>query len=97
MGIESVATQLYNIQSRKRVPLKTAIGIMAREELAARFSVYNLVRTVTRSSLLATVAERSFGKGTPLQRKQAEEENKRERSEKRFKAFTVNSLVNLNN
>jgi hypothetical protein len=97
MGIDSVATQLYNIQSRKKLPLKTAIGVMAREELAARFSVYNLVRTVTRSTLLATAAERSFGKGTPLQRQQAEEERRREKSEKKFKAFTVNSLVNLNN
>jgi hypothetical protein len=97
MSLQSIATQLYTLQSRKKMPLKSAISMMAKEELAARFSVYNLTRIVTRSTLLATVAHQTFGKGTPEQQKQAEEERKKESTEKKFKKFTVKSLVDLNN
>jgi hypothetical protein len=97
MSLQSIATQLYTLQSRKKLPTKSAISLMAKEELAARFSVYNLTRIVTRSTLLATVAHQAFGKGTPEQQKQAEEERKKESTEKKFKKFTVNSLVDLNN
>ena len=79
------------------MPLKSAISMMAKEELAARFSVYNLTRIVTRSTLIATVAQQAFGKGTPEQQKQAEQERKKESTERKFKKFTVNSLVDLNN
>jgi hypothetical protein len=97
MSLQSIATQLYSLQSRKKLPLKSAISLMAKEELAARFSVYNLTRIVTRSTLIATVAQQAFGKGTPEQQKQAEQERKKESNEKKFKKFTVNSLVDLNN
>lgn len=97
MGIESVATQLYTISSKKNLPLKTAFSQMAREELAARFSIYSLVKTVTRSSLLATIVHAKYGRLTPEQLKEQEEQKKKEDIEKKFKKFTVNSLVNLNN
>ena len=97
MGIQSVATQLYTISSKKNVPLRAAFSQMAREEIAARFSIYSLVKTVTRSSLLATIAHAKYGKLTPQQEKEEEEKKKRESAEKKFQRFTVNSLVNLNN
>lgn len=98
MSISSIAAQLYTVGggSRRKMPLKTAFSMMTKEDLAMRFSVYNLVRTLTKSEFLASVAQSSFGKRTPLQKLQDKEERKREESQERFKRFTAISIGNLN-
>ena len=85
MSLASIATNLYTIQSRKNVPLKTAFSMMIREDMAMRFSVYNLVRIITKSEFLATVAQTAYGKRTPLQKMQDEEDRKREMNDQKFK------------
>ena len=96
MSIASVAQDLYTIQSKKNVSLKTAASILLREELAARFSVYNIVKIVTKSSLLATIAQAKYGKPTPEQKKQQEEEKKDKDRSVLFQRYTLSSIANLN-
>jgi len=96
MSIASVAQDLYTIQSRKNVSFKSAASILLREELAARFSVYNIVKIVTKSSLLATIAQAKYGKGTPQQIKQQEQENEERRKSVLFQRYTLSSIANLN-
>lgn len=96
MSISTIAAQLYTIQAKKNVPLKTAFSMLVREDLAMRFSVYNLTKLVTKSEFLATVAQTAFGERTPLQKRQDEELSRKEKSDKKFKQFTVQSIVNLN-
>jgi hypothetical protein len=96
MSIQSIATELYNLKSKKNTTLSAAFSIMLREELAARLSIYNLVRTVTRSPLLATIAQYKFGKLTPLQKQEQEEESRTKRADLKFKQFTATSIANLN-
>lgn len=71
--------------------------MLVREDMAMRFSVYNLVRIVTKSEFLATVAQTAYGKRTPLQKAQDEEERKREVREKRFKVYTQVTFARVNN
>lgn len=96
MSIQSIAAELYTLKSKKNITLSAAFSTMLREELAARLSVYNLVRTVTRSPLLATIAQYKFGKLTPLQKQEQEEENKAKKADFKFKQFTATSIANLN-
>lgn len=96
MSIAAVASQLYTIQQKKNVPLRTAFSMMVREDLAMRFSIYNLTRIITKSEFLATVAQTAFGERTPLQKKQDAAEQKKNEQEKRFKQFTAVSIGNLN-
>jgi muramidase (phage lysozyme) len=96
MSISSIAAQLYTIQAKKNIPLKTAFSMLVREDLAMRFSVYNLTKIITKSEFLASVAQTAFGERTPLQKKQDEEESRKEKADGRFKQFTVQSIVNLN-
>lgn len=96
MSLSAIASQLYTIQTRKKIPLNTAFKLMVREDLAMRFSVYNLARIVTKSEFIATVAQAAFGQRTPLQRKQDEQEAKKEKADKRFKQFTATSIASLN-
>ncbi len=96
MSIQSIATELYSLKSRKNISLSSAFSVMLREELAARLSVYNLVRTVTRSPLLATIAQYKFGGLTPLQKQEAEEEQKAKKSEMKFRQITATSIARLN-
>lgn len=96
MSIQSIATELYSLKSRKNISLSSAFSTMLREELAARLSVYNLVRTVTRSPLLATIAQYKFGGLTPLQKQEAEEEQKAKKSEMKFRQITATSIARLN-
>jgi len=96
MSLAAIASQLYTIQQKKNVPLRTAFSMMVREDLAMRFSVYNLTRIITKSEFLATVAQTAFGERTPLQRRQDEAEMKKEAQEKKFKQFTALSIGNLN-
>jgi hypothetical protein len=97
MSITALASKLYTIKSRKNVPLSSAFGTMVREDLAMRLSVYNLVRIVTRSEFLATVAQAKYGKQTPLEKEEAAKEKKRRLADMKFKQFTVGSIANLNN
>jgi len=95
MSFSSVASQLYNIKSRKNVNFSTAFGIMVREEIAARTSVFNLVRIATGSTLLATILQSKYGKRTPIEREEDKERNKQAEQDKRFKMFTASSIANL--
>lgn len=97
MSLASIATNLYTIQSRKNVPLKTAFSMMVREDMAMRFSVYNLVRIITKSEFLATVAQTAYGKRTPLQKMQDEEDRKREMNDQKFKVYTQVTFGRINN
>lgn len=96
MSISTIAAQLYTIQSKKNVPLKTAFAMLVREDLAMRFSVYNLAKIITKSEFIASVAQTAFGQRTPLQKKQDEMESKKEAQDKKFKQFTAGSIANLN-
>ena len=96
MTIASVAQDLYTIQSKKNVPFKTAASILLREELAARFSVYNIVKIVTKSTLLATIAQSKYGKGTPEQIKQQNQEKEERKKSVLFQRYTLSSIANLN-
>jgi hypothetical protein len=97
MSLASIATNLYTIQSKRNVPFKTAFSMMVREDMAMRFSVYNLVRIVTKSEFLATVAQTAYGKRTPLQKMQDEEERKAAEKEKQFKVYTQVTFARINN
>lgn len=97
MSLASIATNLYTIQSRKNVPLKTAFSMMIREDMAMRFSVYNLVRIITKSEFLATVAQTAYGKRTPMQKAQDEEDRKREMNDQKFKVYTQVTFGRINN
>lgn len=97
MSISSLASQLYSIKSRKNVPLTSAFASMVREDLAARLSVYNLVRIITRSEFLATVAQAKYGKRTPLEREEETREKKKAVADAKFRQFTASSIANLNN
>lgn len=97
MSLASIATNLYTIQSRKNVPLKTAFSMMVREDMAMRFSVYNLVKLITKSEFLATVAQTAYGKRTPLQKAQDEEDRKKEMNDKKFKVYTQVTFARINN
>lgn len=97
MSLASIATNLYTIQSRKNVPLKTAFSMMVREDMAMRFSVYNLVRIITKSEFLATVAQTAYGKRTPMQKAQDEEDRKREMNDQKFKVYTQVTFGRINN
>lgn len=95
MSFNSVAAQLYNVKSRKNVSFSTAFGMMVREELAARTSVFNLVRIATGSTLLATIAQAKYGKKTPIEQEEEKQAKKQAELDKRFKMFTVSSIANL--
>jgi len=97
MSITALASKLYTIKSRKNMPLSSAFVTMVREDLAMRLSVYNLVRIVTRSDFLATVAQAKYGKQTPLEKEEAAREKKQRLAEMKFKQFTTSSITNLNN
>jgi uncharacterized protein (TIGR02594 family) len=68
---------------------------MVREEIAARTSVFNLVRIATGSTLLATILQSKYGKRTPIEREEDKERNKQAEQDKRFKMFTASSIANL--
>lgn len=97
MSIGVLASQLYTIKSRKNIPLSAAITSMVKEDIAARFSVYNLVRMATGSQFLATIAQAKYGKKTPIEKEEDKVARKKYAQEKRFKQFTANSIANLNN
>ena len=71
--------------------------MMVREDMAMRFSVYNLVRIITKSEFLATVAQTAYGKRTPLQKMQDEEDRKREMNDQKFKVYTQVTFGRINN
>lgn len=97
MALADLAAELNTIQSRRKLPFKAALSQTIREDLAMRFSVYNLVKTVTRSQFIATIAHKEFGNLTPGQKRQQDEEKKKSLAETRFKQFTVGSIKRLSN
>ena len=96
MSISTIAAELYTIQAKKNVPLKTAFSMIVREDLAMRFSVYNLTKIITKSEFLATVAQTAFGKRTPIQKQQDKQQEEKEKAENDFKRFTTASIATLN-
>ena len=97
MSLADLSSKLYTIKSRKNLPLSAAFVSMVREDLAMRYSVFNIVKSLTGSELIAQVAQSKYGKLTPQQQKEESENRKKATIEKRFKKFTVDSLVTLNN
>ena len=95
MSIGSVASQLYTIQIREKVPLGTAFTMLVREDLAMRFSVYNIAKIITKSDLIASALQAVYGKKTPLQKKEEEREKRKEEQEQLFKRFTLSSITGL--
>lgn len=100
MSLGVLAARLYTIQSKKNVPLRTAAMSMIKESLAVRFSVYSMVKALTKSELLATIAESKYGFRTPQEKQQQKDQERREqqRTEEdlKFRNFTVNSMLALN-
>jgi hypothetical protein len=97
MSLADLSSKLYTIKSRKNLPLSAAFVSMVREDLAMRYSVFNIVKSLTGSELIAQVAQSKYGKLTPQQQKEESENRKKATIERRFKKFTVDSLVTLNN
>ena len=97
MSLADLSSKLYTIKSRKNIPLSNAFVSMIREDLAMRYSVFNIVKSLTGSELIAQVAQSKYGKLTPQQQKEDTENRKKATLEKRFKKFTVDSIVTLNN
>ena len=95
MSIGSVASQLYTIQIREKVPLGTAFTMLVREDLAMRFSVYNIAKIITKSDLIASALQAVYGKKTPLQKKEEEREKRKEEQEQLFKRFALSSITGL--
>jgi len=97
MSLADLSSKLYTIKSRKNVPFATAFTQMIREDLAMRYSVFNLVKSLSGSELIAQVAEAKYGFRTPLQRGEEAREKKRASMDRKFKLFTADSIVTLNN
>jgi hypothetical protein len=97
MSLADLSSRLYTIKSRRNVPFSSAFASMIREDLAMRYSVFNIIRSVTGSEILAQVAEAKYGFKTPLQRDEERKGKLKQTQEKRFKKFTADSLVTLNN
>lgn len=97
MSLADLSSKLYTIKSRKNVNFSTAFASMVREDLAMRYSVFNIVKAISGSELLAQVAEAKYGFKTPMQREEEAREKRKTLQEQRFRKFTTNSLVTLNN
>jgi len=97
MSLVDLASKIYTVKSRKNLSASSAFTSLIREDLAMRFSVFNITKALTGSEFIATILQSKYGKLTPIQREEAAAEKKQLLKEKRFKQFTVNSIVNLNN
>jgi hypothetical protein len=96
MSLSTLASKIYTVKSRKNLSLPTAFASLVREDLAMRYSVFNMVKAVTRSDFIATVAQAKYGKKTPIESEEESQLKKKLSQEKKFNQFTVNSIVNLN-
>jgi len=96
MSLGAVAARLYTIQSKKNVPLSAAFSQVVRENLAVRFSVYSLVKSITKSETLATIAQAKYGKKTPEERAADKEKQTARQSEVKFRRYVAGSIVSLN-
>lgn len=97
MSLADLSSKLYTIKSRKNVNFSTAFASMIREDLAMRYSVFNIVKAISGSELLAQAAEAKFGFKTPLQRGEETKNKQKADRENKFKQYTASSLVTLNN
>lgn len=97
MSFTSLSSKLYTIKSRKNTSTSDAFISMIREDMAMRFSVYSMAKSLTGSDFFASVLESKYGKGTPLERQEESNRKKAIDREKRFKQYTVDSMVKLNN
>jgi hypothetical protein len=96
MSIGAIAARLYTIQSKKNIPLISAVSQVVRENLAVRFSVYSLVKSITKSETLATIAQAKYGKRTPEEREAEKEKQTARQQEVKFRRSVASSLVALN-
>lgn len=97
MSFSSLSSKLYTIKSRKNTSTSDAFISMIREDMAMRFSVYSMAKSLTGSDFFASVLESKYGKSTPLERQEEQNRKKSSEKEKKFKQYTVESLVRLNN
>lgn len=97
MSFASLSSKLYTIKSRKNTSISDAFISMIREDMAMRYSVYSMAKSLTGSDFFASVLESKYGKSTPLERQEEQNRKKASEKEKKFKQYTVESLVRLNN
>lgn len=97
MSFASLSSKLYTIKSRKNTSTSDAFISMVREDMAMRYSVYSMAKSLTGSDFFASVLESKYGKSTPLERQEEQNRKKASEKEKKFKQYTVESLVRLNN
>lgn len=97
MSLVNLASKIYTVKSRKNLSASAAFTSLIREDLAMRFSVFNITKVLSGSEFIANILQSKYGKLTPIQKEEAAAEKKKLSKEKRFKQFTVNSIVNLNN
>ena len=96
MSLAELSAKLYTIKSRKNVPLSTAFSSLIREDIAARFSVYNMVKSLTGSEIISQTLESKYGFRTPQQKADNEEAKRKQIKENRFKKYAVSSILSLN-
>jgi len=90
MALSDVTAQLISMQSSSRgAPLSKVLKETVRQRLQSTVIIYRLVKTITRSDTLASIAERKYGLFKPDERKQ------RDTSEQKFKGYTVSSIAQL--
>ena len=97
MSLVSLSSKIYTIKSRRNIPFSTAFASMIREDLAMRYSVFNIVKNLTGSEMVATIAQAKYGTKTPIEKEEEKQEKRKAVMERRFKKFTVDSIVTLNN
>lgn len=97
MSLVSLSSKIYTIKSRRNIPFSTAFASMIREDLAMRYSVFNIVKNLTGSEMVATIAQAKYGTKTPIEKEEEKREKTKAMMERRFKKFTVDSIVTLNN
>lgn len=96
MSLGAIAARLYTIQSKKNIPLSSAFTQIVRENLAVRFSVYSLVKSITKSETLATIAQAKYGRKTPEERAAETEKLSVRQQEVKFRRYVAGSIVSLN-
>jgi len=97
MSLATLAARLYTVKSRKNLSISTAFVSLVREDLAMRFSVFNMVRAVTGSDFIATLIQSKYGRRTPIEREEAAQQKRKYSEDRKFKQFTLDSIVTLNN
>jgi hypothetical protein len=91
MALSDVTAQIISMQSSSRgAPLSKVLKDTVRQRLQSTIIIYRLVKAITRSDTLASIAERKYGLFKPDER-----DKQRDTSEQKFKGYTVSSISQL--